>query len=504
MKSAEQTAAGNTGNDGGDQGKEQDNKDSGLYQSWQKIYPKYQPGFFRIVKWTILAIALGIYYLLPALRWDRGEGLPDQAVLFDLPGRKFYLFDLVVWPQEVFLLTFLLIAAAVALFFVTALAGRVFCGYFCFQTVWTDMFLFVEHLLEGSPRQRRALDRGPWTGRKISVKLVKHALWIFISFATGGAFVAYFVDSHVLLRGMIDGSASETAWFVILMLTASTYTMAGFAREQVCIYMCPYARFQGAMFDPDTLVIAYDETRGEPRESNRRKREGTSPTGHCIDCDECVRVCPTGIDIRDGQQYQCITCAACIDACDAVMDRAKLPRGLVRYTSLRALSAIRDGGRPISTLAHLLRFRVLVYTVLLAAAIGSMSWYINHRELVEINVLRQRQPIFVRLSDGGIQNNYTLRLLNMTSTPHDYLLRVDGLPGVDLMVAAADRLEDGKAFRLHAGPGQVIPYNVYLRKQPTDDKLSGTQPVRFDIRAVDSAGGTATYESVFFLPHGNE
>ncbi|MEO5364955.1 MAG: cytochrome c oxidase accessory protein CcoG [Magnetococcus sp. WYHC-3] len=461
-----------------------------LYASHKKIYPKYQHGRWRTIKWFLLWLSLGIYYLGPFLRWDRGPNAPDQAILWDLPARKFYLFDLIIWPQEIYLLTFLLIISALALFFVTVLAGRVFCGYFCFQTVWTDLFIWVEKIVEGDRTRRMNLDQAPWSAAKLWKKSLKHLLWILISVATGGAFVFYFADAPTLWGQFLSLDAPNAAWITVGLLTVTTYTMAGFAREQVCIYMCPYARFQGAMFDQDTLIVAYNEERGEPRESSRRVRESASKVGHCIDCGECVRVCPTGIDIRDGQQYQCITCAACIDACNEVMDKAKLPRGLVSYTSLHSLR-----GEPV----RWLRPAVIIYGGLMLAAVGALVYTLNHRSLVELNVIRNRTPVYIQQSDGSIQNNYTVRVLNMSDRVHHYVLTLKGLKDARLSVAAVKEADAAGQPILTVGPGDVIPYTLYVT-QPYASLEGGAAPVEFTLVSQDPEGGEDHYESVFLRP----
>lgn len=460
-----------------------------LYESHKKIYPKYQPGFFRSLRWWVLWFLLGMYFLFPFLRWDRGPDGPGQAVLFDLPTRKFYIFDIVIWPQDVILLTVLLFAMTMGLFFMTTLAGRVFCGYICFQTVWTDLFLYVEKLVEGDRNRRLKLDRAPWTGRKLLLKLIKHAIWLLIGLLTGLAFVAYFMDVFELMGALLTGSAPFAAWFTILFLASTTYVMAGLAREQVCIYMCPYARFQGAMFDSDTLIVVYDEGRGEPRLSSRKER-ARKGAGDCIDCNECVRVCPTGIDIRDGQQYQCITCAACIDACDSVMDRLAKPRGLVRYSSQRAMDGLAT---------RLIRTRVLVYGALLVAGLAAIGIYLGEREPLEMSVIRHRKPIYIQLSDGGVQNNYTLRVLNISTSPQRYALWVEGLPGAHLEVEAGATPDPEGRPQLTLGAGEVIPYTLYLR-QPEAHLAPGSVEVTFHLRALDPKGGERQYRSSFLRP----
>ncbi|MBF0177075.1 MAG: cytochrome c oxidase accessory protein CcoG [Magnetococcales bacterium] len=461
-----------------------------LYATWRKIYPVYQEGFFRRLKWRVLWILVGIYYAIPVLRWDRGDLLPNQAVLFDLPNRKFYIFDLVIWPQDIFLLAFLLVMMAMGLFFMTTLAGRVFCGYMCFQTVWTDLFLYVEKWIEGSPVRRRRLDQAPWSLAKLSRKLTKHLLWLLISVSTGGVFVFYFADAPVLLRQFVSGTAPMPAWYVLAFLTGTTYLFAGFAREQVCIYMCPYARFQGVMFDRETLIVAYDEDRGEPRLANLRQRRQQERPGDCIDCRACVRVCPTGIDIRAGQQYQCITCAACIDACDEVMDRLHKPHGLIRYTSLQSLQGQKS---------RILRFRVVVYGAVLLAMVFGITWHLTQRNPSQINVIRQRLPVYVALSDGSIQNNFTVRVLNITNRTRQYALSVVGLPGARLSVAtSASRDAHGNPL-VTVPAGAAEPFLVYL-VQPRERLSPGRAPIEFILTATDDSGNGDRHASLFVRP----
>lgn len=470
---------------------EKDPQDEGLYAAWRKIYPKYQAGFFRNLKWLSLGLFLGLYFLTPLLRWERAVGEPNQAILFDLPGRKFYMFDLVIWPQDIFLLAFLLIVLTIGLFFMTALAGRVFCGYMCFQTVWTDLFIFIEKLTEGDRARRMRLDAGPWTLNKLTRKAIKHLLWISIGLLTGWAFVAYFADAFDITRAFLRGDAPYPAWFTLGFLTLTTYVFAGFAREQVCIYMCPYARFQGVMFDDQTLIVAYDEKRGETRQSNRRlRRAENSGVGDCIDCGECVRVCPMGIDIRDGQQYQCTTCAACIDACDQVMVRIKKPRGLVRYTSLTAL----QGG-----VTHMLRFRVVVYGLLLTLGLGAMAGYLILRNPLDLNVIRHRSPLYIMQSDGAVQNNYTVRILNLTKREQSYKLSQTGLDKTILSLTGNDRTDARGQPIVTVGPGEVMPYTLFVRQAPDAGK-SGRQEVTFTLTALDPTGGQDHYDSVFMRP----
>ncbi|MBF0183570.1 MAG: cytochrome c oxidase accessory protein CcoG [Magnetococcales bacterium] len=471
------------------------NATDSLYAAWKKIYPRYQLGFFRHLRSVLYTVELVIFFFLPFLRWERPGGLPNQAVLFDLPARKFYIFDLMIWPQDIFLLAFLLIAAALGLFFITALGGRVFCGYMCIQTVWTDLLLHVELFFEGNRKQRIKLDQAPWSGKKWLTKIGKHAVWLLLCAATGVAFVSYFMDAPTFWQQLLAGTLPTPALFTIAFLTVTTYLMAGFAREQVCIYMCPYARFQGAMFDEDTMIVAYHPEIGEPRESNRRirtaQREQGEKVGECIDCEACVTVCPTGIDIRNGQQYECITCAACIDACDSVRERLNASRRtLICYTSLREMR----GGK-----TRWLRARVYYYSLLLAIFLGGIAYYLNHHASVELTVIAQRQPMYILQSDGGIQNNFTVRVLNMTSSRQTYSLSVSGIADATLTVAAVSETNAQGHPVLTVDPGSVTPFTAYLR-QPGQRVEPGSVPIHFTLTAQSVDGGTATYHSSFARP----
>ena len=345
-------------------------------------------GTFRRVKWIAMALLLGIYYLLPWVRWDRGVGAPDQAILVDTINRKFYFFFIELWPQEIFYFTGLLLLAALGLFFATSLFGRVWCGYACPQTVWTDLFMTVERFFEGDRNAQMKLAKMPWSLNKLGRKLGKHSVWLLIGLATGGAWVFYFQDAPTLWADMLRGQFYFVPTFWIVFLTFSTYIMAGFAREQVCTYMCPYARFQGAMFDEESLIVTYDRGRGEPR----GKGEGA---GDCVDCGRCVAVCPTGIDIRDGQQYRCINCALCVDACNAVMEKLGRPKGLIRYNNLAASIPCGDGGfKAVWKHARLVRPRTVYYAVIMVLVSSAMLWALLTKSPLDMNVLHQRNPLF--------------------------------------------------------------------------------------------------------------
>lgn len=400
---------------------------SHLYAARTHIYPRSVGGRFRNMKWAVLVLAYGVYFLLPWLRWEREVGA-NQAVLFDLAGRKFYLFDLVVHPQDIFWLAGLLMIAAYLLFFVTGLAGRVFCGYFCFQTLWTDVYILIERLIQGERPARIRLAKQVWGPGKLLKLGVTHLLWLLMAFITGLTFVLYWGDAPDLVAHFFVGDAPFAAYATTLFLTATTYVMAGIAREQVCTYMCPYARFQAVMFDKDTLIVSYDDARGEGtsgrsrlgRDLKTRDKREAAGVGDCIDCGYCVQVCPTGIDIRNGLQIQCISCALCVDACDTIMDSMGWERGLVGYTSER-----RD---ETGQQARLLRPKVVGYAAILILAVGLLGWSVSHQAAFDFAVSQVRQPIFVRLSDGRIQNSYEIKVNNKTNKTLTLKFRATGLP----------------------------------------------------------------------------
>ncbi len=408
-----------------------------------KVYPKRVWGRYRKVKWLVMIVTLGIYYLAPFLRWDRGPNAPDQAILIDMVNRRGYFFFIEIWPQEVYYLTGILILAAVALFFATSLAGRIWCGYLCFQTVWTDLFVWVERIVQGDRNARKKLDESPWTFRKLYQKGLTHLIWLIIGLCTGGAWVFYFNDAPTLLEQILhlDVPTSVLGW--IITLTFTTYLMAGFARQQVCKYMCPYARFQSAMFDRDTLIIGYDEKRGEKR-GKLKDREDNPDQGDCIDCSLCVQVCPMGIDIREGLQYECIACGLCIDACNNVMDKIGFERGLIRYDTMTNQEA-RDAGKPVaSAWSHVLRPRTFYYTAILILVGSIMLYSLLTRSPLELHVLHDRNPLFVKLSDGSIRNGYDIRILNKTHEDRVYRLHISGLENATMQMQGAGEIDPNR------------------------------------------------------------
>ncbi|MDE3061048.1 MAG: cytochrome c oxidase accessory protein CcoG [Pseudomonadota bacterium] len=412
-----------------------------FFTKQRRIYPRRVWGRYRKLKWVSMVTLLAIYYLTPWLRWDRGPHAPDQAILIDMPGRRGYFFGLEIWPQEVYYLAGILILAAVGLFFVTSLFGRVWCGYACPQTVWTDLFVWVERIVQGDRNARMKLDQSPLTFEKLWKKGLTHAVWLAIGLVTGGAWVFYFNDAPTLFDQIrhFDVPWSVGGW--IVALTGSTYLMAGYAREQVCTYMCPYARFQSAMFDKDTLIISYDKDRGEPR-SHHKAGESWEGRGHCIDCNSCVVVCPMGIDIRNGLQMECIACGLCVDACNNVMDKVGLPQGLIRYDTEKNYEARLSAPPPLGGgRLKLIRPRTVYYTVILAAVGGLMLLGLLTRTSLELSVMHDRNPLFVQLSDGHIRNTYTIKILNKTHDDRIYALSVQGLPDAALRIEAAGAVE---------------------------------------------------------------
>jgi cytochrome c oxidase accessory protein FixG len=454
------------------------------FEKQKKIYPKRVWGKYRILKWVAMIVTLGIYYLTPFLRWDRGPNVPDQAVLIDLNNARAYWLWVEIWPQEVYILTGILILAAIALFFVTSLFGRVWCGYLCPQTVWTDLFVWVERLVQGDRNARKKLHEGPWTFDKVRKVFVTHLIWLVIAWATAGSFVLYFTDAPTLVRSFFEFDVSPTVLGFIGGLTFSTYLMAGFAREQVCTYMCPYARFQSAMFDRDTLVIGYDEKRGETR-GKHKKGESWDGRGDCIDCTACVQVCPTGIDIRDGLQMECIACGLCVDACNNIMDKIERPRGLIRYDTINHMEAEVKGG---AEQFKFLRLRTFYYGGILAIVGLVMLAALVMRSELELHVLHDRNPLFVQLSSGEIRNGYILKILNKTHEHRHYTLTVDGLEGAEIDVKAAGNANSGD---LYVPADSVGTYHIFVRADVTPDAPRDIMFALFDDDVRDE------YEAVF-------
>ncbi|MBH0238718.1 cytochrome c oxidase accessory protein CcoG [Methylobrevis albus] len=412
-----------------------------LYFARRKIQPIAVHGRFRRIKTVLLLVTLGIYYLLPFVRWDRGADAPGQAVLIDFPARRFYFFFVEIWPQEFYYVTGLLILAALALFLMNAVAGRIWCGYLCPQTVWTDLFLGVERMVEGDRRARLLLDAAPWSAEKLAKRTAKHGIWLLIAWWTGGAWVLYFADAPTLVAELATGTAPLVAYGWIAVLTGTTYFLAGHMREQVCTYMCPWPRIQAALTDEHALNVTYRYDRGEPRMSFKKAtaaRAAAQPAGDCVDCGQCVAACPTGVDIRAGLQLDCIQCGLCIDACDAVMEKVGRPTALIAYdTELNVRARIE--GRP--EVRRIVRPRTVLYAALIVAVGAVMLTALATRTTTDVAVIHDRNPVFVRLSDGGVRNGYTLRLVNKTTAAAQLRIVVGGLPGVGVEVIGAETLD---------------------------------------------------------------
>ena len=437
-----------------------------LYQRREKIYTRKVEGFYqRIRLYTGWPLLLG-YFLLPWLNWDG-----RQAVLFDLPERKFHILGLTFWPQDFPMLAFLLIIAAFALFAVTTFAGRIWCGYTCPQTVWTSIFMWIEQKTEGSRNQRIKLDKTSWSLEKLSRKIAKHGSWLFVGFATGMTFVGYFYPIKELLYDLATLDAGKWQLLWTLFFTVATYINAGWMREQVCLYMCPYARFQSVMFDHDTLIVSYDKSRGDPRGSRKRDADHTElGLGDCVDCELCVQVCPTGIDIRDGLQYECIGCALCVDACDSVMEKMEYPRGLIRYTSEHEL----DGGT-----THWLRPRIIGYVVVLCLMTGVFWYNVVSRIPLELTIIRDRNQLYITTDSGAIDNIYTLQLVNMDRDMHEFDISISGITGAQLIGTTSHTLNGGEvrsiSLRVRVEPGALATPNTRLDFQAIATDLPSLQ-----------------------------
>jgi len=439
-----------------------------LYAIRQIIQPRAVHGVFANWRIALVLLTQAVYYGLPWLQWDN-----RQAVLFDLAARKFYIFGLVFWPQDFVYLTGLLILAALALFLFTAVAGRLWCGYACPQTVYTELFMWVESWLEGDHLARKKLDKSPWNANKLRRRGLKHFVWVLLALWTGFTFVGYFTPIQMLVAETLSASLGPWETFWILFYGFATWGNAGFMREQVCKYMCPYARFQSVMFDSDTLTVTYDTSRGEPRGSRSKKADYKAlGLGDCVDCSVCVQVCPTGIDIRDGLQYECIGCAACIDGCDQIMDKMGYPRGLIRYTTENVVKGkYSDSG----IVKHILRPRTIIYTVLLALLSGAFVYSLATRVPLRVDVIRDRVTLSKETDEGLIENVYRLQIINKDSQPHRYTLQAQGIDGLSVVMASRE---------IAAAPLQTIDIPVSLIADPVDLKGRSIE-VTFTIQSID-------------------
>ena len=446
----------------------------------ETIHAKRMSGKWRNLKWISSAVWI-LFFLGPYLRWgDR------QAVLFDIPNRQFHILGATILPQDFWMLSLLLLFFAILLALVTALAGRVYCGFFCFQTVWTDVFTWIEEKLEGAPAKRRKLDKAPMSAAKFRIKAIKHLAWAVIGFLTGVAFVSWFVDAFQLWRDIFTLSLGPVAMITIALFTVGTYGLAGFLREQTCFWLCPYARIQAVMVDNSTAVPTYDFHRGEPRGRIKKgQKESDRTNGDCVDCNQCVAVCPTGVDIRHGQQEGCIMCALCIDACDAVMEKVDRPTGLIRYESLDVLNGKEER-------SFYKRPRVWIYSAVLTLAVAGIAYGLSSLDAIEIKVIHARQPLYVMQSDGSIQNKYTLKVLNKMTADMDVEISAVGPEGLKVV---------GNEKPVNAIKGKVTPRTIFVRV-PRENVKQESGPITFRAEGRDSEGNlfVSERESVFIGP----
>ena len=471
-----------------------DEPDLPLYEARKQIYPQSVTGTYRRIKWIILAVTLGIYYILPFIRWDRGPNAPNQAVLIDMPHRRAYFFFIEIWPQEVYYLTGLLILAAMALFLMNALAGRIWCGYLCPQTVWTDLFMAVERLIEGDRRERMQRDAGPFTVEVFALKLLKHTFWLLIAWWTGGAWVLYFDDAPTLVMQLLTFQGSATAYISIFVLTFTTYTFAGLMREQICLYACPWPRIQAALTDEHALNVTYRYDRGEQRMSLKKAavlRAAGEPVGDCIDCQQCVAVCPTGVDIRNGPTLGCIQCGLCIDACDDVMTKIHRPTRLIAYDTDVNIKR-RQSGLP--NIFKPFRARTFLYAFVISVVGGMMVYQLVTRAPSTITVIHDRNPVYVKLSDGRIRNAYSVRIANMLNDPRTYSFKVLGMDKAQVDIIGAEHASQGELF-IEVGPDQTRDLRV-LVTHDNDDKREAPVALYFEIR--DELDGRLAVGKDFF------
>ncbi|MDQ6955597.1 MAG: cytochrome c oxidase accessory protein CcoG [Mariprofundaceae bacterium] len=439
----------------------------------ETIHAKRITGRFRTYKWYASALYI-LFFITPYFRW---EG--SQAILFDIPHRQFHFWSLTIWPQDVWMLSLVLILLAITLFAATAVLGRVWCGYFCFQTIWTDWFTWIEDKIEGNPIQRRKLDNTPWTMRKIRLKLFKHSLWMLISILTGVTFAAYFADVYGLWHSYLTLNAPLIAWSVLAAFIFFTYVFAGLMREQVCFWLCPYARIQSVMVDKDTEMPTYDISRGEPRGKLRGK--GSDARGDCIDCHLCVGVCPTGVDIREGMSEGCITCGMCIDACDSIMEKVDRPKGLIRYASRKEMD-----GETLPTLFK--RPRVVTYSIILLLSMLGILYGLTHIPPIELSIVHERQPLFIQMSDGSVENKYTIKAVN--KTPEDLHMRVTIVAPEGIKISKRENAE------VILKSGKIIPLPIFLTARP-EMLVEKQTPVRFILESIEKPTMRVEYESVF-------
>ena len=467
-----------------------------LYAKRQKVHNKRIDGPFRRFKWLVMLVTLGIYYATPWLRWDRGPYAPDQAVLVDLANRRFYMFGIEIWPHEFYFVAGLLIMAGIGLFLVTSAVGRAWCGYACPQTVWTDLFQHVDRFVDGDRNARMRLDNAPWGPAKIARRLFKWAIYLVISLATGGAWILYFADAPTLFREFFTLEAAPVAYMTVGVLTATTFVLGGFMREQVCIYMCPWPRIQTAMLDEKSLIVTYKDWRGEPRGSVKKAEKNPGQIGDCIDCMQCVQVCPTGYDIRNGPDIACITCGLCIDACDRVMKDIGRPRGLIDYATQEDCEAEAAGHAPKPVWKTLLRPRTLIYTGIWSAIGLALLFALGARTHTDLTVAADRNPPYMLMGDGSVRNSYTLRLRNMESRPRDMEVAIKGLPGAVMWTDTVAREQAAEKLVFNVPADAIRTVRAYVVVP------SGTAggDFAFALTSLDEQRESDTVETGFSTP----
>ncbi len=470
--------------------------ETGLYADRVRVYPRSVHGPARTFKWSVLVFCLTVYYTLPWVRWDRGPGQPNQAVLLDIGHERFRFFNIEFWPQDIYYLTGALILGAVSLFLVTSLVGRVWCGYACPQTIWTDLFMWIERRVEGDRNERMKRDQGPTTFAKIWRKAAKHGAWLGIAFWTGGAWIMYYADAPTVTRQFWAGTAASPVYIFTFLFTATTYVLAGWAREQVCTYMCPWPRFQAAMLDEHSLIVTYQGWRGEPRGHGKRVPDAPTKLGDCVDCNACVHVCPTGIDIRDGVQLECINCGLCVDACNDIMVRTGSPKWLITWDTLAHQKARATGQYDRF---HMFRPRTLIYASALTIVFGIMVVAMANRTQIDLAVQRDRAPLFVTVRDGSLRNGYTVKISNKTQEAADFVLSTAGVDGAGMSVAEETEGHQ-PLLTLPVEADSVGTFRVLVFARP-NRLIDGSQDITFALRNTVT-GEKTTYHSVFMGPGG--
>ena len=469
----------------------------GQYQKRKSVFPKAVDGTFRRLKWAIMVVTLTIYYVTPWLRWDRGPYAPDQAVLVDLAHRRFFMFDIEIWPHEFYFVAGLLVMAGIGLFLVTSAVGRAWCGYACPQTVWTDLFQHIERAIDGDRNAAIRLQNAPWGPAKIARRLVKWSMWLSVAFCTGGAWIFYFADAPTLAHDFFTGQADPVAYMTVFVLTMTTFIFGGFMREQVCIYMCPWPRIQTAMMDEKSLLVTYRHWRGEPRGSLKQAQANPGMIGDCVDCNQCVAVCPTGIDIREGPQIGCITCALCIDACDTVMSQIGRPRGLIDYVTFEDATKEQAGQPTTPVLKTLFRPRTFVYFALWGGIGLALLFALGNRTRLDISAQHDRNPLFVRMSDGSVRNAYTVKLRNMESRPRTVRVAMEGAPQARMWLGdTSSREAASRTFEAKLAPDAVTKLRLFVLS-PIED--GSRQEFVLVVQANDDTAPSDKHELVLEL-----